>query len=279
LLIDVIGMQSHYHLDQWSTNFDNVRPTIERFIATGARISITELDITIGTQANQLAAPLTEAQQQRQAAAFERLFGYYLEYHQHINRVSIWGMADNRSWRGWGQPTLNSADFGPKAAFDAVLAMGRVPTTVTTPAAVVATPVEVPTEEPATAVQAVPLPATIERIIRFAIGNPVYTVQGVPQTSDAAPFIDPETNRTMLPLRVVSTAMGAEVSWDAANRNAIVVLGDIEIVMSVDEALPDGMGSPMIVDDRVFVPARYVVEMLGAGVEWDGVAQAVYIRA
>ena len=37
------------------------------------------------------------------------------------------------------------------------------------------------------------------------------------------------------------------------------------------------MGIPVISDSRTFVPVRYVVEMLGAIVEWDGLNQAVYI--
>jgi len=118
-----------------------------------------------------------------------------------------------------------------------------------------------------------------DRIIRFEIGNEMYTIGSVTQTSDAAPFIDAGTDRTMLPLRVVSSALGAEVDWDADLRVATVVLGTIVIILGVDEPLPDGMGAPMIVDGRVFVPARYVVELLGATVIWDAMSQAVYITA
>lgn len=125
LLIEAIGMQSHYHLDQWRTNLDNVRPAIERFAATGAIISITELDITVGGQGGNhpdtLPVPMSEADQQRQAEAFARIFGYYVELADYIERVSLWGKADNHSWRAWGQPLIFDSALNPKPAFHAIM--------------------------------------------------------------------------------------------------------------------------------------------------------------
>jgi len=123
LLIEGIGMQSHYHLDQWRTNFANVRPALERFAATGARISITELDITIGTQAGILPSPLAPEHARRQAEAFVRLFDYYLEFADYIDRVTVWGKTDPQSWRYWGQPLLFDENFKAKEAFFAIVAL------------------------------------------------------------------------------------------------------------------------------------------------------------
>lgn len=126
LLIDRFGMQAHHHLDQWPTNFDNLRIAILRYIETGVGLSVTELDITIGGQGNQhpptLPAPLTQAQQQRLADAFARVMGYYLEFSDYIYRVSLWGLTDGHSWRSWGHPLLFDGNFVPKEAFWAVLA-------------------------------------------------------------------------------------------------------------------------------------------------------------
>lgn len=128
LLVEVIGMQSHHHLDQWITNLDNIRPAMKRFIETGARISVTELDITIGTQVNPLPMPLPADQQARLAAAYARVMGYYLEFSDYMNRVSIWGLADTHSWRAWGQPLLFDGHYQAKDAFWAVYeAVANVP--------------------------------------------------------------------------------------------------------------------------------------------------------
>ncbi|MCL1997468.1 MAG: endo-1,4-beta-xylanase [Turicibacter sp.] len=124
LLIEGIGLQSHFHLDQWATNFNNIRPAIERFIETGAVLAITELDITVGTQSNP-SIPLTDAQAFRQAQHFARVFEYYLEFAEYIERVSIWGKADNQSWRAWGSPLLFNASFDAKEAFHAIVALAE----------------------------------------------------------------------------------------------------------------------------------------------------------
>jgi len=125
LLIEGIGLQSHYHLDQWRTNLDNLRPALERFAATGAVLSITELDITVGGEGGShpatLPVPMSQANMQRQADAYARIFSCYLEFAQYIERVSIWGKADNQSWRSWGQPLLFDAALSSKPAFQAIL--------------------------------------------------------------------------------------------------------------------------------------------------------------
>ena len=114
-------MQSHYHLDQWATNKDNIPLALERFAKTGALISITELDITIGNKGEGAPEPLGEADQKRLAEAYARTFGYYLQYADDIERVTMWGKADHQSWRAWGQPLLFDMYLKPKQAFFAVL--------------------------------------------------------------------------------------------------------------------------------------------------------------
>ena len=121
LLIEAIGMQSHYHLEGWRTNLDLVPQALDRFIQTGARVSITELDITFGGSGSAAHPYLNEDQLERQAAAFERIFGYYLERANYIGRVSIWGIADHKSWRSNGFPLLFNDRFEAKPAFYAIV--------------------------------------------------------------------------------------------------------------------------------------------------------------
>ena len=122
LLIERIGMQSHYHLRGWTSNFNHVRPAIERFAATGAGISITELDITISGFGGFSATPeQIPGLLQEQADAFARLFGYYLEFSDYIHRVTFWGKADHQSWRAVGHPLLFDEFFTAKPAFHAIV--------------------------------------------------------------------------------------------------------------------------------------------------------------
>ncbi|MDR0273707.1 MAG: endo-1,4-beta-xylanase [Clostridiales bacterium] len=116
LLIEAIGMQAHYNA---STNFDNVYLALERFAETGARIHVTELDIHFR---GAVPAPftMTEIQQLRQAEMFAQLFTWYMEFSDHIDRVTIWGREDSSSWRGDGAATHFDRFFRPKPAFRAI---------------------------------------------------------------------------------------------------------------------------------------------------------------
>ena len=148
LLIEAIGMQSHYHLHGWTTNIDNVRPAIQRFVDTGARVSITELDITIGG----FGGPAPDeadipALLEHQAEVYGRLFGYYLEFAEHIGRVSIWGLADHQSWRAAGRPLLFDARFEAKPAFYAILDAAAAATLPTVQAATIVTGSSLPNGE------------------------------------------------------------------------------------------------------------------------------------
>ncbi|MCL2190954.1 MAG: endo-1,4-beta-xylanase [Treponema sp.] len=144
ILIDVIGMQAHYHRSgsgsafPWGpTNVNNVRLSLERFaslIGQGLlrHVSITELDITVGgVQANPQPnpnnalppnPPLTAQQERDQAIMYAQLFRVFRDNHASLRRVSIWGMNDNASWRWRGHPLLWDANLQPKEAFWAVAA-------------------------------------------------------------------------------------------------------------------------------------------------------------
>jgi LPXTG-motif cell wall-anchored protein len=121
LLIEAIGMQSHYHMEGWTTNLDNVAAALDRYIATGARVSVTELDLTYGGHGSNAYPSLTAEQLQRQAETYANLFRLYLERAKSLNRVSIWGMSDSQSWRSTGFPVLFDGSFTAKPAFEAIV--------------------------------------------------------------------------------------------------------------------------------------------------------------
>jgi len=112
-------------------------------------------------------------------------------------------------------------------------------------------------------------------LLRLVIGQHLHLYRGVPVLNDVAPFM--ADNRTMVPLRLIAEALGASVYWDAANRSVDISLGTESLTLTIDSPLPDDMGTPVIVSNRTFVPARYVSEMLGATVRWDIGNSAVYV--
>ena len=120
LLVEGIGMQSHY----WTGDFDAdlVRQCLERFAATGAAISISELDLPHGTYQSfqaRMDAP-TEPELALQAQQYRALFDLYKAHADTIRRVTFWGKANPQSWRAKGDPLLFDKSFAPTPAFYAI---------------------------------------------------------------------------------------------------------------------------------------------------------------
>ncbi|MDR1642436.1 MAG: copper amine oxidase N-terminal domain-containing protein [Clostridiales bacterium] len=91
-----------------------------------------------------------------------------------------------------------------------------------------------------------------------------------------------ENDRTLLPLRLVSETLGAEVGWDGAARKVTIKdAGNlIELVIGDTMAKVGGKSvaldvAPKIFKDYTYVPVRFVAESLGCEVGWyDGKASS-----
>lgn len=88
--------------------------------------------------------------------------------------------------------------------------------------------------------------------------------------------------RTLVPLRVIFEALGANVSWE----NGVIVSskGNDTIVMTIGSKLVYKNGevseievAPQIINSRTMVPVRIVAESFNCQVEWYGDADVVYI--
>ena len=146
------------------------------------------------------------------------------------------------------------------------------PTDVTTPPT---DPPTLPTEPPTPPTIAPPTPSVNTLI--FTVGSTEYMLNGQLRVGVGEAFIDAAADRMMIPLRTLAEALGVEVEWDNATRSALVHLASGTLVIPADEMLPDGMGSAMIIGDRVFVPLRFVMYAFDAEVRWDSVNRAAVI--
>ena len=88
-------------------------------------------------------------------------------------------------------------------------------------------------------------------------------------------FID-ENDRTLIPVRFVSEALGAEVEWNQENQEVTIIDDDTIINLSIgsNDIFINGEVEKMdtkaiIKDDRTFVPLRFVSEALDCNVTWD----------
>jgi uncharacterized repeat protein (TIGR02543 family) len=118
--------------------------------------------------------------------------------------------------------------------------------------------------------------------IILKIGEKEALVFGETKENDVAPKI--VNDRTMLPIRFIAEALGAEVEWDGDTRKVSIIRGDIEIIITIDsnEAIVNGkiitLDSPAFIENnRTYLPLRFISENLGALVEWDGDTSTVTI--
>ncbi len=100
---------------------------------------------------------------------------------------------------------------------------------------------------------------------------------------DAQPYIDAR-ERTLVPIRFVSEAMGAEVSWDNDTRTVGIVKDRDEVSYTIGEFRAYLNGQLMsfdsygiIKEDRTMVPLRFISELLACRVEWDESTETVAI--
>lgn len=122
--------------------------------------------------------------------------------------------------------------------------------------------------------------------IGFAADNePSVYLNGEKMTFDVNPFI--ENDRTLVPMRAIFEAVGADVQWDEETQTVVAARekdGQTTFIalqinssafVNSEEVTLDVPAK--IVDDRTFVPLRFVVESLGEKVEWDNENYSVII--
>ena len=107
------------------------------------------------------------------------------------------------------------------------------------------------------------------------IGNKNVSVGNNAITNDVAPVI--RNNRTMVPVRVIAEALGSKVSWNEATKEVTLLVDGKEIKMIINKIMEGYDVAPTIINDRTFVPIRFVANALGANITWDDATRTVAI--
>jgi len=125
--------------------------------------------------------------------------------------------------------------------------------------------------------------STEKRQIILTIGEKEAIVFGKSVSNDVAPKA--VNNRTMLPIRFVAEALGAQVIWNENEPEKVLIRKEgVEIVVIIGSSVAYVSGktvdldSPSFIDnDRTYMPLRFISENLGARVEWIKDTQQVVI--
>lgn len=126
-----LGMQAHISIVNFKKEeFDKA---FAIFTSLGLKIQITELDVSIYAQRNKKLSQdpqmeFTKDIETRQAHTYREMFDLINKYSKSITGVTIWGLADNRTWlnshpvpKRRNYPLLFDTTYAPKKAYREVV--------------------------------------------------------------------------------------------------------------------------------------------------------------
>ena len=112
--------------------------------------------------------------------------------------------------------------------------------------------------------------------IIMQIGNKSVNAYGKTIASDVAPLII--NSRTMVPIRIVTETLGGSADWNDKAQVVTLNINGKTITMKIGVVLEKYGVAPLIIDNRTYVPIRFVAEELGATVDWNADTQEIVIR-
>ncbi|EHS56686.1 family 10 glycosylhydrolase [Paenibacillus kribbensis] len=117
-------------------------------------------------------------------------------------------------------------------------------------------------------------------------GDIEIILDGKSLQSDASPYIVQGANVTMVPLRVISEGLGAQVNWSEASGTVTITAQDQNISMENggQSATVNGKSvrldaSARMTSGRVMVPLRFVGEALGLKVDWQATERVITLSS
>lgn len=142
--VDGIGLQAHWGLDYPS--LDELETSIIAYAQTGAKVMITEMDISalpnpydyrgadiarrfqLSPENNPYSDGLPDSMQVRLAERYKEIFALFVKHRDKISRVTLWGIHDRQSWKNnfpirgrTDYPLLFDRECQPKKAFFSVI--------------------------------------------------------------------------------------------------------------------------------------------------------------
>ena len=129
--------------------------------------------------------------------------------------------------------------------------------------------------------QAAEIPETVE--ISFKVGDETLIINGV-ETTVEKPYVV-GVGVTLVPLRVITEAFGAEVVWDGETKSITLTYPDVNILLQINNPLAEVNGiaetllSPpeLTVNGFTMVPLRFISETFGADVAYDEATAAITV--
>ncbi len=119
--------------------------------------------------------------------------------------------------------------------------------------------------------------------ISFRVGDSILSINGV-DTEVETPYIAGE-GTTLVPLRVITEAFGAQVDWDGAEQKITLTYPDVSIVLQIGNIVAQVndhsetlLEAPALSANGVtMVPPRFISETFGADVGYDAQTSSILV--
>jgi LAS superfamily LD-carboxypeptidase LdcB len=119
----------------------------------------------------------------------------------------------------------------------------------------------------------------------FQLGNDKYILNDIEQIMDTIPFIS--NGRVFIPVRYLAHVCGIEdknISWEPVTQKVTLNLDNkyLQLKVGSKQLIENGQianmdTAPIIISDRVFLPARWIAEAYNYKIEWNQESKAVII--
>lgn len=116
--------------------------------------------------------------------------------------------------------------------------------------------------------------------------DPTKPLRLVIAGEEVEPDVPPQivNDRTLVPIRLISEALGARVYWNESTRDVTIIDGDdlIQFRIGDTRAWVNNRSYTLdvpaqLIDDRTLVPLRFVAETMGFRVDWDPYERTVSV--
>lgn len=123
-------------------------------------------------------------------------------------------------------------------------------------------------------------------VLTMQIGNPNMTVNGTEKEIDPGRGTVPvvQNDRTLVPIRAITEAMGGSVNWDEETQTAFLEYNGDIITLAIgnrtayfNETANTLDVAPTVINDRTMLPIRFIAESFKFNVDWDGKTQTITI--
>ncbi|MDD4664274.1 MAG: stalk domain-containing protein [Caldisericia bacterium] len=124
-------------------------------------------------------------------------------------------------------------------------------------------------------------------VIHLFIGQSIIIVNGKNSPIDSEPYIDKNSGRTMVPVRVIiETVAGGQILYDSVEKRIDLFNNDTHIIFWIGNPKaivygkevdidPDKPVSPVIYKSRSYLPLRFIAETFEFKVDWEASTQRI----